>query len=349
MEQLSTLDLLTVLCIGAGAGIMFLSVTKTLKLRKLLSNGNSGKRWSWLSIFMIVFLVGYIGAIGLIILGFREPLLLITGLVFLLGSFFVYLVVFSAKDDIRRINEANELLIEKNVELRKINRELDQFAYRTSHDLKAPVTSLKGLIKIAELSPSRDEIIHCLDMMKDRLENLEGLIRDILDLSKNSRTDLEFVPTKIFDVIHQLIFSLTDASHDNIEITVEGSEELLVYSDPVRLKMIISNLLTNALNYADRQKTGSFIKISFSQQSDMFVISVKDNGVGIEPKYQKRIFDMFYRVAENSTGSGLGLYIVKETTERMNGTIHVISEKGKGTEFIVKLPNFKPIPNLVLK
>src|SRR5687768_8444594 len=100
---------------------MLLSVVKTAKLRKMIVAGVNTLRWRWLGRFMIVFFVGYIASIFLIVLGFPEPLLLITGLVFLLGSFFVYLVVHSAKDDIKKIFEANELLLRKNTELRKIN------------------------------------------------------------------------------------------------------------------------------------------------------------------------------------------------------------------------------------
>jgi signal transduction histidine kinase len=340
---LKTLDLLTVLCIGAGALIMLMSVVKTVKLRKSLSASMNTSRWTWLSRFMIIFFVGYLVAITLIILGYSEPLLLITGLVFLLGSCFVYLVVVSAKDDILKIDQSNALLVEKNAELHKINLELDQFAYRTSHDLKAPITSMKGLIKIAELSASREEVDRCFEMMNDRLENLEGLIRDILDLSKNNRTDIDFTPIRIDDIIRQIINSHTDNSHSRIAITVDGPPDLLVYSDAIRLKMIIGNLIANALHYSDDKKERPFLKVRFNQQGDSFFISVKDNGIGIDARYVKRIFDMFFRVAENSIGSGLGLYIVKETTERMNGTIEVHSEKGKGSEFIVRLPNYKTI------
>jgi signal transduction histidine kinase len=316
---------------------MFLSVLKTSKLRKMLVEGVNNRRWTWLERLMVIFLVGYIAVIFLVLFGYQEPLLLVTGLVFLLGSFFVYVVVHSAKSDILKINDANELLVKKNNELRKINLELDQFAYRTSHDLKAPITSLKGLIQIAQLSESREEIMQCHEMMKDRLLNLEELIRDILDLSKNSRTEVDFVPTNISTVLQQLIHS-HDHSNGSISITTTGPEGLIVSTDPTRLKMIVGNLLSNAILYSDLGKDAPAIVITYSLDDAILRISVKDNGVGIDEKYHDKIFDMFFRLSETSIGSGLGLYIVRETTEKMNGTLEVKSKKGTGSEFIVRLP-----------
>jgi signal transduction histidine kinase len=343
-------DYFTVLSIGAGAVIMLLSVFKTLKLQQMLVSEVNTNRWSWLGRFMMVFFAGYVAAIILIISGFREPLLLITGLVFLLGSFFVYLVVFSAKSDIIKINEANELLVKKNHELKKTNMELDEFAYRTSHDLKAPITSLKGLIKIAELSSSPKEIHECHGMMKERLSNLEELIRDILDLSKNSRTEIQYLPTDLPAIIRHIITTHKDASSEQINITVEGPEKFEVKTDPTRLKMILGNLISNALHYADFSKEKPFIAIRYGLEGKNFVVSVKDNGVGIDETYLQRIFDMFFRIAENSIGSGLGLYIVKETVERLDGKIEVKSQKGLGSEFIVTFPVIDPVivPSLEL-
>ena len=338
INTLSNADYFTILCIGAGAIIMLLSVFKTFRLQRMLEAGVNTARWTWLGRFMMIFFAGYVAAIALILAGHNELLLLITGLVFLLGSFFVYVVVFSAKSDIIKINETNELLVKKNTELKKTNMELDEFAYRTSHDLKSPITSLKGLIKIAQLSSSASEVQRCHEMMEDRLNKLEELIRDILDLSKNSRTDIQYAAVDIAATIHQIISIHTDASHDSIKISVDGPEEFVVKTDATRMKMILGNLISNALHYADTTKSNPFIDIRYGRHAHHFVISVKDNGVGIDEKYLQRIFDMFFRIAENSIGSGLGLYIVRETVERLNGRIEVKSEKGVGSEFTVTFP-----------
>jgi signal transduction histidine kinase len=317
---------------------MFLSVLKTARLRKIINTSGNTVRWKWLGRLMIIFFVGYLATILLIVLGYPELLLLITGLVFLLGSVFVYLVVYSAKDDIQNIHKSNEQLQIKNIELRKINLELDQFAYRTSHDLKAPVSSMKGLIKVAELSSSREEIAHCHSLMKDRLAHLEELIRDILDLSKNARTEVDYRSIDVHEVVQQLVRTHISEHDGRVDLQVEGKAGFHAYTDPTRFKMVIGNLLSNALHYADLSKPKPFIKVKFWDDQYFFFISIKDNGVGIDEKYQEKIFDMFFRVAETSIGSGLGLYIVKETTEKMNGRIEVISKPGVGSEFIVKFP-----------
>lgn len=336
--HLRTADMLTITCIGAGALIMLLSVLKTSKLRKMLVAGINTMRWKWLMRFMIVFLIGYVMVIILILSGYQEPILLVTGLVFLLGACFVYSIVHSAKSHITSISESNELLASKNAELQKINRELDQFAYRTSHDLKAPVNALKGLVRVAELSGSREEIAHCHGLMKERLSNLEDLIRDILDLSKNSRTEVSQAMANVRDIVEQLVKSLVSKDAP-VNVHIEGPQKLEAYIDTTRFRMILGNLLSNALQYADLSKKDPFIRVKLWSERQFFYVSVKDNGVGIESEYLEKIFAMFFRVTDDSIGSGLGLYIAKEATEKMGGNIEVVSRKNEGSEFIVKLPH----------
>ena len=119
---------------------------------------------------------------------------------------------------------------------------------------------------------------------------------------------------------------------------MHGPEGLIVSTDPTRLKMIVGNLLSNAIHYADHTKEKPLIDIRYGLNDRKLTISVKDNGVGIDDKYHDRIFDMFFRLSETSVGSGLGLYIVKETAEKMNGNLELLSKKGVGSEFIVSLP-----------
>ena len=316
---------------------MFFSVLKTSRLRKLVVGVNV-KRWTWLARLMVVFFVGYLASIVLIVFNYDEPLLLIIGLVFLLGSCFVFVVVSSAKSDMVKINDANALLARKNEELKKINIELDQFAYRTSHDLKAPVTSLKGLIHVASLSNSPEEITEIHHMMKERLTSLEYLIRDILDLSKNSRTDVQAISVNVRNIIEQLVKDQGHTDDDKVSVTITGNQNLNVMLDSTRFKIVLSNLIANSKQYADFSKQSPFIQIDYWEENGSLFVAVKDNGKGIAKEYLKKIFEMFFRVEENAHGSGLGLYIVKETTEKMGGTIDVISEKGVGSEFIVSFP-----------
>jgi signal transduction histidine kinase len=106
----------------------------------------------------------------------------------------------------------------------------------------------------------------------------------------------------------------------------------------MRLKIVLSNLIDNSLKYSDINKGKSFIRIEAAEDNEAKLILVKDNGVGIDQLYIDKIFNMFYRASERSKGSGLGLYIVKETLNKINGSIQVQSILGSGTTFVVSLP-----------
>jgi signal transduction histidine kinase len=122
----------------------------------------------------------------------------------------------------------------------------------------------------------------------------------------------------------------------NIEVTIP--DETTLFSDPTRVRIVLANLLSNALKYSDPAKENPFIKINATKVDMHLAISVQDNGAGIDRQYVSKIFDMFYQGNEKSDGSGLGLYIVKETLEKIQGEISVQSELGKGSEFKVMLP-----------
>ncbi|MTI19999.1 HAMP domain-containing histidine kinase, partial [Fulvivirga sp. RKSG066] len=108
----------------------------------------------------------------------------------------------------------------------------------------------------------------------------------------------------------------------------------------IRLKTVITNVLSNAIKYSDKKKESSFIDIDIEVTEDTCEIQVKDNGIGIRQEYLDSIFDIFYRADENAKGSGLGLYIVKDTVDKLNGQVEVTSDYGKGTTFDISIPNF---------
>ena len=110
-------------------------------------------------------------------------------------------------------------------------------------------------------------------------------------------------------------------------------------TDKNRLNIILNNLISNAITYQDPSKNDPLVNIKVDMSDTETNIIVKDNGIGISKELQEKIFDMFFRGSENSDGSGLGLYIVKESVEKLNGTINVRSVPGKGSEFRVLIPN----------
>lgn len=248
----------------------------------------------------------------------------------------------SIQSDITDRKNTEERIKKHNVELKKTNEELDNFVYRVSHDLKAPISSAKGLINIAKLEDNPDRIATCLDMIDKSMNRLDKFILDILDYSRNSRVPVEPARIDLKQTIDEILNNLT--YHDNArnikkEVSVNAKTEF--YSDHKRVLFVLNNILSNAIKFVDPEKSVNHIKVSANVDDAKAVIECEDNGIGIEEKYVDKIFDMFYRATEQMTGSGLGLYIVKEAIEKLHGDISVNSTFGVGTKFTIKIPNMK--------
>ena len=129
-------------------------------------------------------------------------------------------------------------------------------------------------------------------------------------------------------------------SADALEIKfhVDIPDSLVIETDPNRLKIVLSNLISNSVRYHDSSKEEKFIRLNHQKNGNVFYLKVEDNGQGISPEYQAKIFDMFFRANEHSSGSGLGLYIVKETIANLSGSIHLDSAPLVGSTFTVRLP-----------
>jgi PAS domain S-box-containing protein len=241
--------------------------------------------------------------------------------------------------DINERKKAEEELELKNEQLAKTNEELDRFVYSASHDMRAPLSSLLGLIHLSEKTDRPEEVGLFLQMMKDRIKTMEGFIKEVTDYSRNTRLDLLPAPVKLETLAREVVQNLAySVVNKKVRIEVQIDPTLEISTDPNRLKVIISNLVSNAYKYHRFDQPDPFIIIDALKKGDHVLMSVKDNGQGIAAEHHARIFDMFYRAAESSEGSGLGLYIVKETLDKLEGSISVQSAEGKGSEFTVTLP-----------
>lgn len=249
-----------------------------------------------------------------------------------------FLISINYRSEASMIKHENEITI-KNIELTRVNTELDRFVYSTSHDLMAPLSSVKGLINLTRLSNDPVEIKTYLVMMEERVESLQKFIRDISDYSRNSR--IEMVKTSFS--VHSLVRSILEnlrfyPNAEKIDITLEIPTDLEIVSDSNRVQIILGNLIANSIKYADLSKDNSFLKISAALLGDQIEFRIVDNGVGIKEEYVHSIFEMFFQATEKSEGSGLGLYIVKQAVEKLSGTIQVSSKYRMGTSFLVSLP-----------
>ena len=176
--------------------------------------------------------------------------------------------------------------------------------------------------------------------MEKSINKLDNFIKDIIGYSRNSRMDIGKDEIDFQQIIDDAFESLTLHIGDKkIEKRVSIQAERPFYSDSTRLGIIFSNIISNAIRYSDPEKKIPFIDIEIEVLEDGAHINIKDNGIGIEQKFLNKIFEMFYRATQKSNGSGIGLYIVKEAIEKLNGEISVDSTFGMGTTFCMLLPH----------
>lgn len=234
--------------------------------------------------------------------------------------------------------KAEEKLKGTNQELSKRNTELDNFVYSVSHDLRAPIASVLGLINLAK----KDIDIHMKDMYLDMIHKStlqqDHFIREILDQSRNSRLEVKREEILFQPLIDETFNQLKYATNAGllVEKIIHVNQKQPFFSDRWRLKVILNNLISNAIRY--RNGRDPVIKVNVDITDHAATLAIEDNGKGIEKDHLPNIYKMFYRATDDGAGSGLGLYIVKEAIEKLNGHINIESEVGKGTTVKLQIP-----------
>jgi PAS domain S-box-containing protein len=226
-------------------------------------------------------------------------------------------------------------------ELQKINAELDRFVYSVSHDLRAPLASLLGLISILEIEIGKEngKQLSRLEMMKKSVTKLDVFISEILDYSRNARQEVARDKIDFKKLLAEVEDNLSYMEWHRFAWNIDIRQDREFISDKGRVSIILSNLLSNAIKYSDPSKTEAQINVRINTHNGGATIEVEDNGIGIHEKDKERIFGMFERASAQAPGSGLGLYIVKETLSKLKGTIEIQSELTRGTRFTVTIPN----------
>lgn len=234
-------------------------------------------------------------------------------------------------------------LTEQNHFLQQNNAELEKFIYSVSHDLRSPLVSIMGVINIARMETPDPQITIYLNFIEHSVRKLDNFVQDLINISKNSATDIRIEPIKLRELISGIFDQLQYI--ENVKLIrklIEVDAPVELYSDKERLSIVMSNLLSNAIKYHNMEQKDPFIHISIFVNEQQAVISLQDNGLGIGKQHLDRIFNKFYRASQASKGSGLGLFIVKETLEKLQGSIRVISDEGKGSIFTIIVPNRLP-------
>jgi len=224
-----------------------------------------------------------------------------------------------------------------NKELRKTNAELDSFVYSVSHDLRAPITSVLGLLNLAKSEKNRATLQQYLDMISKSVIQQDLFIKDILDLSRNSRLKLNRTEINFEEVVNEIFEQLRYINHMEVSKSLEVQQNKPFYSDESRVKVVLNNLISNAIRHHNGKQPE--VDISVKVKPKYAHISIKDNGIGIGKEHLSNVFKMFYRATDTNHGSGLGLYIVKETVDKLQGNIKLKSELNKGTEVLLQIPS----------
>jgi signal transduction histidine kinase len=244
--------------------------------------------------------------------------------------------------DITALKKTEHQLIQQYSELEKVNAELDQLVYSASHNLRAPLLSMKGLLSLISLEDVTEvDREKFMNEVYRSIERLDSTIHDIIEYSKNAR--LEITPQlidlpKLIEVTSE---DLRFYENHTIDMRTQFNLHAPFYCDERRIKSILHNILSNSVKYADHCKTDSWISVEVEVTSAVCRMKFADNGIGMEPQTTERVFDMFYRGTSQRTGSGLGLYIVREMIQKLGGTIQLEADLGKGVNIQIELPNIQ--------
>lgn len=254
-------------------------------------------------------------------------------------AYLFYLVLWMNHKNDASLRESKNQIKLQNEQLIKTNHELDRFVYSASHDLRAPLSSIAGLINLTELSQDPAEVKDYLTMMKGRIKTLDKFITEIINYSRNARTELNLEKIDLQFLVNETVDNLKfTEGGDQISFNIGIAQNSEIVTDPTRLKIVLNNLVANAIRYHDKFKSEKYIQIDLERKEREVAIHISDNGQGILPEHQEKIFNMFYKASSTLSGSGLGLYIASETVARLGGDISVVSEYGKGSTFSVILP-----------
>ncbi|MGH2649489.1 MAG: 7TM diverse intracellular signaling domain-containing protein, partial [Ginsengibacter sp.] len=240
------------------------------------------------------------------------------------------------------LSNKNDTINETNEQLTTLNAELDSLVYRTSHDLRSPVTSILTLVEIIREEKDETKINEYLNLQKKTLFRLDSLITDTLDFAKNKRIELNYEPVNFGELIESALQAHIYADNsEDIQRIVEIDQQGIFVTDKTRLNIVMNNLISNALRYHNKNKDNPYLKIAVNATSKQAQIQVEDNGQGIDEKHLEYIFTLFYRANKTTEGSGIGLYIVKEAIEKLGGTIEIKSQIDVGTKFTITIPNYR--------
>lgn len=231
-------------------------------------------------------------------------------------------------------------LSEKLDELEKSNHELSRFIYSASHDLRSPLATSLGVIRLAEHDIQDPLAKDYFNKIEHSIKKLDVFVHHIIDYYKNSKSESESIDIKFDHLVDEVIETVKSGlGSADARIDTEILQDNKFVGDEYRMRIIMSNLISNAIKFKKSDQSEARISIQIKSDLEKANIIVSDEGMGILESHIHKVFQMFFKSNNEKTGSGMGLYIVKEALEKMGGKIEVESETEKGTIFNIEIPN----------
>jgi PAS domain S-box-containing protein len=241
----------------------------------------------------------------------------------------------------RNREELEKLVLERTITLRETIAELEAFSYSLSHDMRAPIRAIESFSQIAltefgeKVGPPATDYLTRVIRSATRLDRL---IQDVLAFTRLSRQDFELKSVDVARLLQEIVSERPELQPPRAEVTIVPPI-LPMRGHEASLTQCLTNLLDNAVKFVARGVTPR-VRVYSHLAGSQVRLWVEDNGIGIEPSAQSRLFQMFYRIhgTDQYVGTGLGLAIVRKAAERMGGTVKVESTPGKGSRFCLQLP-----------
>lgn len=237
------------------------------------------------------------------------------------------------------VKERTNELMSTNDKLVKSRQELNNFLYKTSHDIRGPIATLMGLTNLTRLEHPDENIDFFLKKIESTAGHLNEIIKRLTVISHINTQPVKIEKINFFELINEIIKECEFQYKKKIQVKITGNPPDFISTDRILIGYILQSIITNAYKYTDHHEVNPKIELNVSTKADLKII-VKDNGIGIDKKFADKIFDLFFVAHEEDHGPGIGLYQAMLAVERLNGSITLIKHK-KPTTFSIILNNFR--------
>jgi len=240
----------------------------------------------------------------------------------------------------KKVQERTEAFLHQKNVIQEKMQEHDNFVYKVSHDIKGPLKSIIGLTDVGMMDKTENSREYFEHIMKSA-KRLDNIVMELLFITKINRSKVDMSVIDFKNIIEEIKSSFEHLpNYKGMRFEVDINQKKEFNCEKFILYSIFQNLIENAIKYRKASQNDSFLKIKILSDENGASIEFEDNGIGMSSEYHNKIFDMFFRIESGKDSTGLGLYIVKVSVEKLGGTVRMESETEQGTTFYVKLPNF---------